>query len=343
MPITWRPAIWSDIGEGLSIQPNKWGDALVGAERAIKCWKQMVRSPFFASALLSADPAIRGHRLIGFGCSIPVLKAFVDAEIANPRPDINSRAIAGIDAGRPVLATWNEVARANARDGVDILILFGSWHDEILSPAERYDVQTILASSFTEWHRGYRIKRIIFETADEPARDFAERSVVYRTVAAFPECGRVLHLMTSESVKAAPASLGNILFGYREPLLGLRYSDQELLQAALSGTTDLEIAADLGVTFAAVKARWRSTFARFAEVMPDGMADEGNCKGRGVQKRHRVLAYVRNHPEELRPFDWKEKREPLSGAMREKRPSFGPQSQSVVVLPQSHAANFSRE
>jgi hypothetical protein len=326
MPITWRPATWSDIEVGLSLQPRNRGNALVGPEAAIECWKQVVHSPFFASAFLEANPAIHGYRLIGFGCSVVISPAFADAEIRNPRPDINSRIVARIHAGRPVLATWNEVARANAREGVNVLILCGGWRDEILSPAERYDVQTILASSFTDCHRGYRIRRVFYETTDEPSREFAERSVVYRTVAAFPELGRVINLMTGESAKAAPASLGNILFSYREPLLGLRCSDQELLQAALAGATDVEIASHLGVTFAAVKARWRSTFVRIAEVMPDVVADAGGREGRGAQKRHRILAYVRNHPEELRPYDGKEKHEPARAANRNRPLRFGAHS-----------------
>jgi hypothetical protein len=38
--------------------------------------------------------------------------------------------------------------------------------------------------------------------------------------------------------------------------------------------------------------------------MPDLVRDVVNHEGRGTQKRHRVLDYVRSHPEELRPFDW---------------------------------------
>jgi hypothetical protein len=38
--------------------------------------------------------------------------------------------------------------------------------------------------------------------------------------------------------------------------------------------------------------------------MPDLVRDAVDHEGRGAQKRHRVLAYVRSHPEELRPFDW---------------------------------------
>jgi hypothetical protein len=259
---------------------------------------------------LEANPAIQGHRLIGLGASVLVSPAFANAEIADPRPDINSRVIASIHSGQSVLATRNEVARANAGEGVELLVLHGSWRDQILSPAERQDVQTLLASTFVEWHAGYRIRRILYETVDDPAREFVQRSVVYRAIAQFPELGRVTHLMTRESVKDMPASLGNVLFIFREPVLRLRDSDQQLLLAALKGATDLELATELGISFSAIKARWRSTFARIAETMSDLVDDVNDHQGRGPQKRHRVLAYVRSHPEELRPYTWSSKKAP---------------------------------
>jgi hypothetical protein len=101
-----------------------------------------------------------------------------------------------------------------------------------------------------------------------------------------------------------PGSVGNILFSVRKPALRLRDSDQQLLLAALRGATDQELASGLGFSLSAVKARWRSAIARVEETMPDLVCDAVSHEGRGAQKRHRVLAYVRSHPEELRPFDW---------------------------------------
>jgi hypothetical protein len=110
--------------------------------------------------------------------------------------------------------------------------------------------------------------------------------------------------MTQESAQGMPGSVGNVLFSIREPTLRLRDSDQQLLIAALRGATDRELASGLGFTLSAVKARWRSAIARVEETMPDLVCDDVYHEGRGSQKRHRVLAYVRSHPEELRPFDW---------------------------------------
>ena len=85
-------------------------------------------------------------------------------------------------------------------------------------------------------------------------------------------------------------------------MLRLRQSDQQLLLAAQDGATDWELTAKLGLTLAGVKARWRSTFARIALVRSDLVSDEDTGKNRGLQKRHGVLAYVREHPEELTPY-----------------------------------------
>jgi hypothetical protein len=75
--------------------------------------------------------------------------------------------------------------------------------------------------------------------------------------------------------------------------------------AALAGGTDDEIGRALGLTRDAVKARWRSTLARIGEAMRDLVTDGGIGASRGPQKRHRVIAYVREHFEELRCYDWR--------------------------------------
>jgi hypothetical protein len=199
---------------------------------------------------------------------------------------------------------------ANAGPGVDLLILVGDWHDQVLTASQRHEIQAESISNFAEVHAGYRFRRIIMESTEEPKRRFLQSSVVVKTVADFPEVGRTIHVMTRESVKTESSSVANIMFGFREPALRLRDSDQTLLLAALGGATDQELATELRLTLSAVKARWRSTFVRISEAMPSLLGDINGVDARGGQKRHRVLAYVRRHPEELRPYDWKTKPEP---------------------------------
>ena len=249
MTIRARPATLNDLDLGLLIQERNRGDELVGRSASLESWRRLFQDPFFASLAVVSLPPIKGHELIGFGASIFVSSAFADAEITNPQPGLNSRVIESIHAGRSVLLTRKQVACANANEGIDVVILQAScWLYELLDDSQNHEVQTILPSKFTEWHAGYRLHRILCETTDQNAREHVMRSIVYRMMGDFQDHGTALHLMTRESAKAVPGSLGNTLFEYREPVLCLRGSDQELLLAALSGATDMQLASQLALT-----------------------------------------------------------------------------------------------
>jgi hypothetical protein len=48
-----------------------------------------------------------------------------------------------------------------------------------------------------------------------------------------------------------------------------------------------------------------SIFERVEQFNPGILSQtEADSAGRGPQKRHRVAAYIRTHPEELRPYSW---------------------------------------
>jgi hypothetical protein len=302
--MSWRPIREADLLACLAIQPSNQGDKLVGLEAALEVWRGLLRDPFFIAVAFESDPPIGGHSLIGFGASAFVSTEFMGAEIANPRPDINSRIIATVRSGKSVLLTRDELASANAGEGVDSVILYGSWREEILSASESVKVQMLLPSCYTELHAGYRIRRILWETACAHEERFARSSGVYRAIGEFPDLSRALNIMSSVTAAQVAGSLGNVICTYTEPVLRLRQSDQQLLLAAQNGATDLELTAKLGLRLPAVKARWRSTFARVALVRSDLVNDQDTGNNRGLQKRHGVLAYVREHPEELRPYTW---------------------------------------
>ena len=286
---------------GASAQPDGRMDWLAGIA-ALKARERLHRNPYFISAVFEADPPFRGHSLIGFGASVFVSAAFMDAEIATPLPDINSRLIASVHAGRSVVLDRADIARANAGPGLDVVIPYGTWRHEVMTHDERVEARTAVSLAFTELQAGYHLRRILWETASEEQEEFARRSGVYRAVGVFRESGRVLNLSDRQGAAGVPASLANVFFKFVQPVLGLRAADQELLLAAQKGATDAELAGTLGLQLAAVKARWRSVLARIAEARPELLGDAIDGPVRGVQKRHRVLAYIREHPQELRPY-----------------------------------------
>jgi len=112
-----------------------------------------------------------------------------------------------------------------------------------------------------------------------------------------------------------PALLADAAADGDKPTRGpLRGTSQELLRHALRGDTDDELARALGITTAAVKKRWIKIFEDVERRVPSfGNLSPSHDSVRGPQRRHRLLAYVREHPEELRPF-------PARGQRPEARP-----------------------
>jgi len=74
----------------------------------------------------------------------------------------------------------------------------------------------------------------------------------------------------------------------------------------MNGSTDWELATQLGISVAAVKKSWRDIYGRVHDRIPKLFPSEGHEKQlgseRGKAKKARLLAYVREHPEELRPI-----------------------------------------
>ena len=95
------------------------------------------------------------------------------------------------------------------------------------------------------------------------------------------------------------------LFDYHPPMLGLNRSEQRLLSCALPGATDEQLAGMLGTSLSAVKKMWVSIYRRVEDCLPELISDplpsDIPASGRGREKRRRLLAYLREHPEELRP------------------------------------------
>jgi len=74
----------------------------------------------------------------------------------------------------------------------------------------------------------------------------------------------------------------------------------------------------LAISLSTVKKAWISIYHRVEHHLPDLMADplrsDTPPSGRGKEKRRRLLAYLRDHPEELRPYSQR-----LAGAARKRK------------------------
>ncbi|HEX4486367.1 MAG TPA: hypothetical protein VH088_08890 [Terriglobales bacterium] len=296
MPIQCVEVTESNLREYLTFVSDAAGDTHRASVLAL--WKHLRVHPYFMSV---AAIRTEDSQIVACASTAIVSARFTDEELANPRPGLDARFLEACAAGLPVVSSRDQVAKANAGAGVDFLH-FSGYMRSGLALAEQLQIYAPLWAQFVKFARGHRIRTVFAECIDE----FFKRSARAggTPVVEFPETDSLLNSATREIVGVNPASVGTALFHYTEPVLRLRPAEQELLLAAVDGATDEELAAALGISNDAVKARWRSTLAGIAKVNPELVTYNGSSVGRGPQKRHRVLAYVREHPEELRPYDW---------------------------------------
>jgi hypothetical protein len=107
-----------------------------------------------------------------------------------------------------------------------------------------------------------------------------------------------------ENARTRLGSFAFFRFIYRAPQCGFNRSEQRLLLSALDGGTDEELADRLQISVSAVKKKWHSIYdrvgTRLPQLLPHSEADVEPSE-RGKAKKQRLLAYVHDHPEELRP------------------------------------------
>lgn len=311
----WRSLHEEDLAKCLDIAGPRAGFDLVGPKRGTEIWKDLLRSPAFNAAVIETETPIAGHRIVGFGSSVFVSPAFADREFCTPRPGLNSRILQSIERSESVVLSSFELSHSNTYSLLDLVVLCGCWIPSILLREQVTQVQALLAMSFLEHHLGYRLRMLISEAVGEADRQFAEDSRSWKTVCEFSanshsslgdgcKASRSLVAISRSDALAIPGTVAAILFHCSPSTLGLRSADKRLLIAANPGLTDVELALALHLSVPAVKKRWLAIFERVRMNHPDillDIRDEPDSETRGKQKRHRVLDYVRRHPEELRP------------------------------------------
>lgn len=312
---SWRKTRPSDLIECLALHPAKNGAEIVGPHRALEAWNHLLGMTHATRSAVIEMQRWSSAEIVGFGLAVFVKKRFVEAEMLHPAPGLNCRIIESVLGGGSVIATYEEVRDANTRGDLQQVVLDTSWKHGHLDTTQVQEVRVMLAKSYQELYAGYRFSRILSELVD--ARDFwhaegirsfqlVDRFEAYRK--ANPNSNwnqeRALSAVTAETMRADPASVAAELFNHRDPQFGFTREEQELLEAALEGMDDASASRALFVTLPAIKRRWQNIFHRAAALMPDLCPPDGDGT-RGIQKRQRILTYVRRHPEELRPFDFR--------------------------------------
>jgi hypothetical protein len=306
-----RPIGEADLRECLLIEPARVGAERIGLKRAVRAWRAIFNNGDSCVACLVEKITPGSKEVVGFGMAVFVTSLFADVVLEDPQPGLNARVIESIDAGHSVIPAYRYLQTANASATLDHVVMYSCEKLHSLNPNELSLVRNHLARAYMESFAGYRLRRMLYEIVREDEFEKLKGYRGIRIVKRFsrPESSgilwkgdRALCEATAESFSDDPASVAARPFIDRAlPILDFTSSQKRLLVAALRGAENAELAHHLCRTPAAIKRTWAGIFEKCVQHIPELLP---TTKGslRGLQKRHKVTAYIREHPEEIRPF-----------------------------------------
>ena len=97
-----------------------------------------------------------------------------------------------------------------------------------------------------------------------------------------------------------------LFLSFSTPKFGFTATEQDTLNLALEGLTDESIGQATGASLSTIKKRFRAIYEKVQDKMTgDGAATPFvrlSDGARGMETRRRLLNYLRDHREELRPY-----------------------------------------
>jgi DNA-binding CsgD family transcriptional regulator len=258
-------------------------------------------------------------RICAIGVSVFVQDEFVKELKARPfwfPAELTRR----MHRGQSPILSERQFRDANSRGGLSMVV----WEGRIAPGFEENpEVYRKLANVFLESHRGFFLKEAIghhVETVERLQLVSQIGGKLWDPIAGCytsalgtdPEeilkSPHVLGLSREEEIRRPGSWMGG-LFEYQPPQFGFSRSEQRLLLLALNGGTDHELSRQLGISPFTVKKTWRAIYERVGdsrpELIPFHSAAENGTFERGRGKKQRLIAYLREHLEELRPISRK--------------------------------------
>jgi DNA-binding CsgD family transcriptional regulator len=257
--------------------------------------------------------------MLGVGASVVVSDDFLRDLKAPPffwiGPELVKRLSRTHDSA---LLTRTQIREANSRGGLNLLV----WHGTVCpEDTNRAEIWSELMSVFLDDHRGFLFKEVVIQ-GESPVHLEALRhtggfflghggcyggfqGVDLQQLAREPHVVGITRQIALQQVGSWISSL----FHYEPPQFGFSGSEQRLLLSALAGGTDEELSEQIGTSLSTVKKTWLSIYervaARLPELLPKNSSLEKGTPKRGRDKKQHLIAYLREHREELRPVSRK--------------------------------------
>lgn len=276
-------------------------------------WRVLLKNPATISFVVEDGERPPERRLIGCGQLAFVTDRFVQWARSAPAPRVNVQATHPLPDGSWPLLTLSEVARANAGGGLNGLFTRWGRADPLLGPADQREVGRFMHDASVTLTRGYQFKELLIQAYGEAVHEqalragFLDRDRYDGFCHGLPSRPHDLPFLMGVTREEAARMEGCVMshfFIFRPPRFGFTARQQKMLrQYLLRPDFSNETLADtLGVSISAVQNWWQDIYGRVSKADPDLLPPTDADKARGPEKRRRLLQYLREHPEELRPY-----------------------------------------
>lgn len=288
------------------------------AQRAelVAIWRALLMTGSALAGVVEDRHRPTGEHLVGFALGVFVSDAFVTEARTLP-PYVSRQVLQRWRQPRFPVLSAQDIRRANSGAGLNYLGLHLCSGKNRVTPEQESSVRDKLLESWFDVVGGYHLKCVLREVFGHAERDRYQKLgvQVWNDYAgldgadgtSLEERPFLLGITRDEALHAGgEGTYMRALFSYAAPRFGFSAAEQRLLLYALNGETDVEIARLLSRAPGTIKKQWLSIYAKAAKSESEfaarpASADTG-VAGRGLERRRTLLNYLRQHPEELRPW-----------------------------------------
>jgi DNA-binding CsgD family transcriptional regulator len=248
----------------------------------------------------TSEPRIVAIGITGF-LSLPTAEQFMAQPDDAPIVD---KIYAQELAGQPILLRPAQIAQANSGEGLALMFLHFSLPEGDPESSETQQVMQLMQSSFRLHRGGYDCRLAL-----HPVPQGDSRGKESMLAMGFQPVGEGQHLLLFDFKIFAqvPFHPFTCLQRKRHPSLNFSPAEKDLLNLALWGNNDTDIADTLNITVDTVRKRWRRIFEKIEDhpevnLFSDN-PQERDKTTRGPEKRSVVIQFIDANLEEIRPYE----------------------------------------
>lgn len=267
-------------------------------------WTRLLGQPGFNADLVEDLSRPAGTRLVAMGMAIALDERWQRQLAVDPPANAPALIYEELLDGHYQPPSDKELGQLNARGEVAFLVLHYNQVLDDLGNPDTLEILGVAMTLFRQAHAGYRLQHLYQEGMGDQGAYLQSMGFRPRTARGQSGVPELYGLSREEAGRLLPGSPVRDAFQFTPPRFRFTAAERRMLRLAVTQLTDEQVGEELGISLHGLKKLWRSVHERALDAMPHLFDDSSAAEAgtRGPEKRRTLLQYLRQHPEELRPY-----------------------------------------